>query len=101
MRQEQTYARYALPGLLIVLVAGVLAVLVISGGSGAGKSDSGAKTPTVTAPKPTHRSIRVRAGDNPGTLADRAGIPIERLLALNPRLDPRALQVGDRLKLVP
>jgi len=100
--QEQTYARYALPGLLIVLVAGVLAVLVIIGGSGEGKDDAGAKAPpTATAPKTSRKTITVRAGDSPSTIAERAGIPLERLLELNPRLDPRALQVGDKLKLVP
>ena len=100
--QEQTYARYALPGLLIVLVAGVLVVLVIIGGSGEGKDDAGAKAPpTATAPKTSRKTITVRAGDSPSTIAERAGIPLERLLELNPRLDPRALQVGDKLKLVP
>jgi len=100
--QEQTYARYALPGLLIVLVIGVLVILVISGGSGDGKGAAGAKSPTTaTAPRTSRKTITVRAGDNPSAIADRAGIELERLLDLNPRLDPRALQVGDKLKLVP
>jgi len=100
--QEQTYARYALPGLLIVLVSAVLAILVISGGSGDGKDAAGAKSPTTaTAPKTSRKTITVRAGDNPSAIAERAGLPLERLLELNPRLDPRALQVGDKLKLVP
>jgi len=100
--QEQTYARYALPGLLIVLVIGVLAILVIAGGSDEGKNDAGAKAlPTATAPKSPRKTITVRAGDNPSAIAERAGIETERLLELNPRLDPRALQVGDKLKLVP
>jgi len=99
---EQNYARYALPGLLVILVSCVLAIFVISGSGGGGK-DAGAKpSPTTTTlPKPSHRTIRVRSGDNPSALAERAGIPLERLLELNPRLDPRALQVGDKLKLVP
>ena len=100
--QEQTYARYALPGLLIVLVIGVLAILVIAGGSDDDKNDAGAKTPTTaTAPKTSRKTITVRPGDSPSAIAERAGIPLERLLQLNPRVDPRALQVGDKLKLVP
>ena len=100
--QEQTYARYALPGLLIVLVIGLLVILVISGGSGDGKGAAGAKSPTTaTAPRTSRKTITVRAGDNPSAIAERAGIEVERLLDLNPRLDPRALQVGDKLKLVP
>jgi len=100
--QEQTYARYALPGLLLVLVIGLLAILVIAGRSGDDKNAAGAKSPaTTTAPKSSRKRITVRAGDNPSAIAERAEIPLERLLELNPRLDPRALQVGDKLKLVP
>jgi len=100
--QEQTYARYALPGVLLVLVIGVLVVLVASGGSNDDDKDAGAvSAPAATVPKPSRRTITVRAGDNPSAIAERAGIPIERLLELNPRVDPRALRVGDKLKLVP
>lgn len=99
--EEQTYARYALPGVLVALVIGVLVVLVLSGGSDGSKRDAARPTLTSTVPKPAHESITVRTGDNPSTLAQRAGIPVDRLVELNPRIDPAALQVGDRLKLVP
>jgi LysM repeat protein len=99
--EEQTYARYALPGLLLVLVIGLLAILVISGGSGDGKDADASSVRTATVVKPSRKTITVRAGDNPSAIAERAGIPLERLLELNPRVDPRALQVGDTLKLVP
>jgi len=99
--QEQTYARYALPGLLLVLVIGLLVILVLNGGSNA-NDDAGAKSPpTTTAPRTAHKSVTVRAGDSPSAIADRSGITLEQLLELNPRVDPRALHVGDRLKLVP
>lgn len=98
--QEQTYARYALPGVLVALVIGVLAVLVLVGTSGDGGKHT-ASTPTETVPRPAHKSITVRRGDNPSAISERAGVPLDRLLQLNPRIDPRALQVGDRLKLVP
>jgi len=100
MSQEQSYARFALPGLLLALVIGTLLVLVVSGSSGGDDSSSKAQT-TQTVAKPTRKTIRVRAGDNPSTIAERAGIPLETLQELNPRMDPRALHPGDKLKLVP
>lgn len=100
MRPEQSNARYALPGLLLALVIGTLLVLVISGSSSEDKKTDRAQT-TQTVAKPRHKTIRVRPGDNPSAIADRAGIPLETLEELNPRMDPRALHVGDKLKLVP
>ncbi len=99
MSQEQSYARFALPGLLLALVIGTLLVLVVSGSSGSDESSKVQTTQTVA--KPTRKAITVRAGDNPSTIAERAGIPLETLQELNPRMDPRALHPGDRLKLVP
>lgn len=97
--QEQRYARYALPGLLIALVIGTLFILVVIGQGDDNKSTK-AQT-TQTAPEPRRKSIRVRRGENPSAIAQRAGIPLDRLQELNPRMDPRALQVGEKLKLVP
>jgi LysM repeat protein len=99
MEQEQSYARYALPVLLLTLVIGTLLVLVVTG-SGDDKGAAKVQT-TQTVAKPRHHTIRVRAGDNPSTIADRAGITLDQLEELNPRMDPRALHVGDKLKLVP
>lgn len=100
MRPEQSNARYALPGLLVALVIGTLLILVISGSSGEDKKSERAQT-TQTVAKPRQKTIRVKAGDNPSSIAERAGIPLETLEELNPRMDPRALHVGDKLKLVP
>jgi len=97
---EQRYARYALPGLLLALVIGTLFILVVSGSSGGDDESTRAQT-TQTAPKTRGKAIRVRPGENPSAIAQRAGISLDRLQELNPRMDPRALQVGDRLKLVP
>jgi len=97
--REQSYARYALPGLLLALVIGTLFILVVSGSSGDEKAEK--QQTTQTAPKTKRTSLRVRPGDNPSTIAERAGISLERLEELNPRMDPRALHVGDRLKIVP
>jgi LysM repeat protein len=100
MRPEQSNARYALPGLLLALVIGTLFILVVSGNESDDKTSDKAQT-TQTVATPRHKSIRVRAGDNPSAIAERAGIPLETLEELNPRMDPRALHPGDKLKLVP
>jgi LysM repeat protein len=41
----------------------------------------------------------VRTGDTLGSIAQRAGITVERLQELNPSLDPQALLSGQRIKL--
>jgi LysM repeat protein len=97
--QQQRYARYALPGLLLALVIGTLFILVVSGSSGNDKADK--QTTTQTVAKKGPKTMRVRPGDSPSTIAERAGIPLETLEELNPRMDPRALHLGDRLKIRP
>lgn len=47
------------------------------------------------------RTATVQAGDTPSSIAQRAGIPLARLLALNPGLKPTALQVGQKLEIGP
>src|ERR671938_1136234 len=40
----------------------------------------------------------VRTGDTLGAIAERTGVPVERLQELNPTLDPQALTSGQRIK---
>jgi LysM repeat protein len=40
----------------------------------------------------------VRSGDTLGTIADRFGTTVDELLVLNPGIDPRALRVGQSLR---
>jgi len=40
----------------------------------------------------------VRSGDTLGTIAGRFGTTVEKLLVLNPGIDPRALRVGRSLR---
>jgi LysM repeat protein len=40
----------------------------------------------------------VRSGDTLGTIAERFGTTVEHLLVLNPGIDPRALRVGEPLR---
>jgi LysM repeat protein len=49
--------------------------------------------------KPKTRYHEVRNGDYPQKLARHYGIPLKDILAANPRVDPRRIKIGTRLKL--
>ena len=62
-----------------------------------------APAPIVSPERPRIRSARasaysVRSGDTLGTIAERFGTTVDGLLALNPGIDPRALRVGQSLR---
>lgn len=48
----------------------------------------------VVGNSPARRSYRVQAGDTPGAIARRYNVKLEALLAANPSLNPRRMQVG-------
>ncbi len=58
-------------------------------------------TMLAVAPGVAHAAERytVKPGDTPSSIAEEAGIPLERLLELNPDIDPQALSPGQRLRL--
>jgi LysM repeat protein len=63
-----------------------------------------ARTRTSTAPRQApiaagQRTYVVKSGDTLARIAARTGIPVARLLALNPDIDPQALVTGQRIKL--
>jgi len=75
------------------------------------------RTPTPTAPQPalqtagttsaqsatgaamSNRTHTVKAGETPTIIARKYGVKLEALMAANPRLDPRRMQVGQTLAL--
>jgi LysM repeat protein len=57
-----------------------------------------APAPTTTAPAST-RTYTIKAGDTLDQIAIDNDTSVEQLLALNPTLDPRSLQVGQQVKL--
>ena len=87
----------------------LLAVIVATGvvlRSGLGKSHH-LTTPRTTAVSAAgHRTshkhfYRVHAGDTLSGISAKTGVSITTLEALNPSVDPGALQAGQRLKLTP
>ena len=92
-------ARYLAPMALVAVFIAVVIVLASSGGASQ-------EPPTTTAaaprkPPPVRQSYRVREGDSLLAIANRTGVPIARLTALNPDHDPQALRPGQRVKLRP
>ena len=54
---------------------------------------------TATRDNSNRRFYIVRAGDNLALIAERTGVSLEDLRALNPTLDPQALVTGQRVRL--
>lgn len=89
---------------LALVVFAVACFLVISsqGDDGVRASSEAGKAAATSAPavKKTTRSVyRVKAGDSFGVIAEKTGITVTTLQQLNPDVDPRALQPGQKLKL--
>jgi LysM repeat protein len=76
-------------------------VLATSGGSATTRDAGDAAATRPAATQPARRAYVVRAGDSLLAIAGRTDVPIERLRALNPDVDPQALRPGQRIKLRP
>jgi len=100
------FIRYAMPAGLLMLAT--VAIVVARPSYELGLEAPGLRQPPP-APSPVvprqarTRSARasaysVRSGDTLGTIAERFGTTVEHLLVLNPGIDPRALRVGQPLR---
>ncbi len=93
--------RLLAPIAIVVVLVGVVVVVVGSSDGGSGDMST-ARTATAPAKKvPRKRTYRVKEGDTLTAISDKTGVSTGQLVALNPGLDPQALQPGDRLKLRP
>ena len=114
-------ARWLAP---LALVAAALAVVMLAAGSG-DNGDSGSSSPapatepaggksarkqtptavkTTTTPKRTGSSSKiytVQPGDILSTVAEKTGVPVDRLRELNPELDANSMSVGQKIRLAP
>ena len=117
LARRRQLARIAAPAAF--LVAATIAVLIIRsalhadedrGGAVApvARTATGNAAPTTTrrrattarrpaTPEPT-RVYVIESGDTLATIADEHGTSVERLLELNPRVDPVSLSVGQRIR---
>jgi LysM repeat protein len=101
---DRRSARSLAPLALVVFVL-VLVMLISSTGGGGPKSSTtkGNRTATTRArPRPKPRSYVVKSSDTSlDSIARKTGVPTDRLLSLNPALDPQTLVPGQRIKLRP
>jgi LysM repeat protein len=114
--------RFLAPLALVVFALALLIVLVDSGGGGGGgtpqttptrhsaggkgrkgtvTSGSTTTSTTTTTPVATARTYQVKPGDILSTIAEKTGVSVARIQALNPKVDPHALVSGQTLKLRP
>ncbi len=93
---------------LLALAALVLAVVLIfvivgnntgSDDGGKGGAKTGKKDGSNQKPKTKKNVYVIKEGDTLTAIAASTGIPVERLQALNPDLDPQTLISGQSLKL--
>jgi len=109
--REPSPARILAP---LALIAFALALLIIFASADGGGHSSSNSAPTGAerrdlqlrrqrAARVPARPVRavyvVKTGDTLAGIAQRTGVPIERLQALNPNLDPQTLVSGQRIKL--
>ena len=99
------FIRYGLP--TAFLLAATVAVLALRAAIHDDVATPAVREPARVRPvssRPTRaQGVRasaysVRRGDTLGTIADRFGTTVDRLLELNPGIDPRALRVGQPLR---
>jgi LysM repeat protein len=105
-------ARFAAPAAFLLALT-IAAFVVHAGLSGGGESDRATTAPTrlvtervTTASqtttkkkRPAKRFYTIQSGDTLEIVAARVGTTTERLLALNPGIDPHALTVGQKVRI--
>jgi LysM repeat protein len=107
-RLRRNTARIIAP--LALLTCGVALALVIMSFSEERQEDDDSKARTTTQSgerttpqdgqrRSRRRVYRVKLNDTLGLIAEKTGVPVERLQELNPELDPQNLIVGQRVKL--
>jgi LysM repeat protein len=98
-------ARVLAPLTLLACAAAVLLVIqntLKDDGSASSATTSTTTTTTSTTrttKASTRKTYRVRSGDTLGGIAERVDVPVDKLLQLNPDVDPQSLRTGQRLKL--
>ena len=103
---------------MALIAAGLALVLIVASGGGSGSSSSPSGSTkqekrdlgVSAAQRKKQRSQAsqgklpgnvyvVKTGDTLGAIAEKTGVPVEKLQQLNPELDPQALVSGQKIKL--
>ena len=103
-------ARYVAPAAFL-LVFTIAVLLVRAGLQGGGKTSTttthatqpqpiATRSTTTTRPKPAARRFyTIQSGDTLETVAAQFATTTEKLLALNPTIDPHALRIGQKIRI--
>lgn len=92
--------RYLAPMALVGVI--IATFLVVQAGLGnSHHSTTGRRDRSIASSHaaPRHRFYVIRAGDSLSMISVRTGVSLPTLEALNPSVDPNALQTGQRLRL--
>jgi len=92
---------------LALVGAAVIVIALVAGSLGGGSDSSTTKArhgshrtaSKESARRPTAASYTVEPGDTLTAIAHRTGVPVARILELNPEVDPQILIAGEELKL--
>jgi LysM repeat protein len=105
------------PLALIAVLVAFLAIVTSSGDSGGSSTSSDQPTQTTSAKTSTTKAkakakakakgkkenagstYTVQVGDTLGGIADKTGVPLDRIEELNPNVDPHAMTAGQEIKL--
>jgi LysM repeat protein len=102
-------ARFLAPLALAAVAVALILVVSKSGdtestaqSTGVTRTADGSATPAA-GKKQRKRRVRkmytVKPGDTPSGIAEKTGVPLEDILALNPTLDPQTLAPGTKIRL--
>jgi LysM repeat protein len=83
---------------VIVLVAATLGGDGDDGGSAGGSAPAG-QARRAEDRKPVPKTYEVQSGDTLTSIARETGVPVARIVQLNPGVDPQILISGEELKL--
>ena len=103
-------ARLLAPLALVAIVLALVLVVSSGGGVGSGAPEGVEDRPATTTTENTadgeeeekprkRKTYTVKAGDTPSSIAEKTKVPLDRLLELNPDVDPQLLSPGQKLKL--
>ena len=116
-RTRRSPARFLAPLALIAVLVAFLAIVTSSGDNGGGtttpETNTSAATTNTTAKKKaavkvkkqaaanadTAKTYTVQVGDTLGGIADKTGVPLDRIVELNPNVDPHAMTTGQEIRL--
>jgi LysM repeat protein len=108
-RRLRRSAAHVIAPLALIACAAAVAALVSTytsddEGAGSQRTDTTAGEQTTRdaderPPSQGRRFYKVKLNDTLGLIAEKTGVPVERLQELNPELDPQNLIVGQRVRL--